>query len=488
MTAEKAKQVDSSQKELPYAMTIDGDRVFSESVEAAINPANETIICRYPMASRAHLDRAVAAAKKAFPAWRDRPLSDRQRMVSALGDLIEQNKEAFLQLLTREQGKARAGAEWEIGGSIYWCREIAKQSLPDEVVVDQGDEKIVTRRTPIGVIGGITPWNFPLLLAIWKIAPALVTGNTMVLKPSPFTPLCTLWFGELAQAVLPPGVLNIISGGNELGQWLTEHPDIGKIAFTGSTATGRKVMQSAATNLKRLTLELGGNDPAIVLPDVDPKTIAKDLFWASFANSAQFCVASKRLYVHEAIYDAVARELVEYAKTVAMGDGSQAGIELGPLQNKMQYDKVRNLLDDCRRQGQRFLSGDGPLRSPGYFVPVTLIDNPPEDARCVTEEAFGPVLPLLKWSDVDDVVARANNSAYGLAASVWGKDLAQAEKIAAQLEAGTVWINQIHVFSPGIAFGGHKQSGLGIENSLHGLAEYTNSKTFIRKPLGASSA
>lgn len=465
----------------PYALTINGQRVFAAETAQAINPATEEPICEFPLASREQLEAAVAAAKDVFPAWSQTAITERQQMVSKLGDLIEQNQAAFVKLLITEQGKGRAAAEWEIGGSIHWLREVAKQRLEPEVIRRDGDNEIVTHHTPIGVIGGITPWNFPLLLAVWKIAPALVAGNTMVLKPSPFTPLCTLWFGELAQEVLPPGVLNIVSGGNELGQWITEHPDIGKISFTGSTATGRRVMQSAAVNLKRLTLELGGNDAAIVLPDVDPKAIAKDLFWASFANSAQFCVACKRLYIHEDVYDEVARELVAYAKTVTVGNGLEA--ELGPLQNRMQYEKVSALLKDSREAGLKFLLGGEPTQQPGYFIPVTLIDNPPEDARCVVEEAFGPVLPLLKYRDIDDVVARANNTEYGLAGSVWGKDVAKAEAIARRLQTGTVWINHVHVFGPDIAFGGHKQSGVGIENSLHGLAEYTNVQTVMRKAM-----
>ena len=468
---------------VPYAMTINGKRVESAQTEVAINPATEQEICRFPMASRDDLEAAVAAAHAAFPSWAATAMEERQRLVTALGDIIERNFEAFVKLLCTEQGKSRAAAEWEIGGSVHWCREIAKQRLDDEIVDEGSDDAVVTRYTPIGVIAGITPWNFPLLLAIWKIAPALVAGNTLVLKPSPYTPLCTLWFGELAQDVLPPGVLNIISGGNELGQWLTEHPQIGKIAFTGSTATGKKVMQSAASNLKRLTLELGGNDAAIVLPDVDPRKIAKDLFWASFANSAQFCVACKRLYIHEEIYDEVATALVAYAKSVTMGEWTGAYVELGPLQNRMQYEKVRDLLDDSRAQGHKFLLGGEVPDQPGYFIPVTLIDNPPEDARCVTEEAFGPVLPLLKWRDIDDVIERANRSNYGLAGSVWSRDTDMAQRIAARLETGTVWINQIHVFSPHVAFGGHKQSGLGIENSLHGLAEYANLQTIRSRPL-----
>ena len=470
-------------KQSPYVLSIEGRRVAADETAQAINPATEQPICDYPLASREQLEDAVAAASRAFPAWAATPIGERQQMVSKLADLIEQRYEAFVRLLTTEQGKGRAGAEWEIGGSIYWLREIAKQSLEEEVVKRDGDDEIVTRFTPIGVIGAITPWNFPLLLAVWKIAPALVSGNTMVLKPSPYTPLCTLWFGELAQQVLPPGVLNVLSGGNELGQWITEHPAIGKISFTGSTATGRRVMQSAASNLKRLTLELGGNDPAIVLPDVDAKAIAKDLFWASFANSAQFCVACKRLYVHEDVYDDVARELVAYAKTVKVGNGLEADTQLGPLQNRMQYDKVSDLLRHSREAGLRFLLGGTPEQQPGYFIPVTLVDNPPEDSRVVVEEAFGPVLPLLKYRDIDDVIARANDTPYGLAASVWGKDVAQAEAIARRIQAGTVWINQVHVFAPNIAFGGHKQSGLGIENSLHGLAEYCNLQTVMRKGL-----
>lgn len=466
-----------------YRMTIGGRLVDAERHFEALNPATEEVIATVPDASRVQLDAAVAAAKRAFPAWSARPIADRQAYVAKIGDAIEANGEALMRLLTREQGKARAGAEWEIGGSAIWCREIATQSLDVHIAEKTDTRTVETRRVPLGVVGGITPWNFPLLLAIWKIAPALVAGNTMVLKPSPYTPLCTLKLGELLCDVLPAGVLNIVSGGNELGVWITQHPDIRKISFTGSTATGRKIMESASGNLKRITLELGGNDPAIVLPDVDPKPLAKELFWAAFQNSAQFCVAAKRLYIHEDVYDELSKELVDYAATVKVGDGSQQGTELGPIQNKMQYDKLKDLLADAKASGLNFLSGGELPEGPGYFVPVTIIDNPPEDSRVVAEEAFGPVLPLLKFSDIDEVVARANDTEYGLAASVWGKDVAQARAIAERIEAGTVWINEIHSFSPHIAFGGHKQSGIGIENALEGLSEYTNSQTIVTNSL-----
>ncbi|HJT40278.1 MAG TPA: aldehyde dehydrogenase family protein [Sphingobium sp.] len=463
-----------------YTMTIDGVAADSPARIEAINPATEEVIATVPDASREQLETAVAAAKAAFPAWSARPLAERQALVAKIGDVIQANAESFMRLLTLEQGKARAGAEWEIGGSAVWCQEIAKQELPVHVAESSDSRTVETRRVPLGVIGAITPWNFPVLLAIWKIAPALVAGNTMVLKPSPFTPLCTLKLGELVRDILPAGVLNIVSGGNDLGAWITQHPDVRKISFTGSTATGRKIMESASGNLKRITLELGGNDPAIVLPDVDVEETAKKLFWAAFQNSAQFCVAAKRLYIHADIYDALSDALVAYAKTVKVGDGLEQGTDLGPIQNRMQFDKLKQLLDGAREQGLKFLvGGDIPDDQIGFFVPVTIIDNPPEDSAVVVEEAFGPVLPLLKFDNVDDVVARANDSEFGLAASVWSRDADKARAIAERIESGTVWINEIHSFSPHVAFGGHKQSGIGIENSIDGLCEYTNAQTIV---------
>ena len=465
-----------------YTMTIDGVAASADGMIDAINPATEEVIARFPDAGRDQLEMAVRAAKAAFPAWAARPAAERRALVARIGDEIEARAEDLMRLLTLEQGKPRAGAEWEIGGSIIWCREIATQELPIHRTEDAGGRVVETRRVPLGVVGGITPWNFPVLLAIWKIAPALAAGNTMVLKPSPWTSLCTLKLGELLRDILPAGVLNVVSGGNELGVWITSHPDIRKISFTGSTATGREIMKSAAGNLKRITLELGGNDPAGVLPDVDVKATAEELFWAAFQNSGQFCVAAKRLYIHEEIYDELAKELVDYAKGVVVGDGSQQGTRLGPIQNRMQFEKLKDLLADAKRSGAKFLLGGEPVEGKGYFVPVTIIDNPPEDSRVVVEEAFGPVLPLLKYKDMDDVIARANNTDYGLAASVWGRDLAGARHIAERIEAGTIWVNEVHTFSPHVAFGGHKQSGIGIENALDGLAEYTNSQTLVINP------
>jgi acyl-CoA reductase-like NAD-dependent aldehyde dehydrogenase len=466
-----------------YSMTINGEGAFNEATIAVVNPATEQVIGHVPDASLAQLEAAVEAAKAAFPAWSMRPIEERQAMIAAIGEHMLRHKSGLSRLFTAEQGRPLGGAEWEIEVCAQWCEALAGVTLPVELVEDSDTRRVEIHHRPIGVVGAITPWNAPLLMAIWKIAPALLAGNTVVLKPSPYTPLSTLKLGELLRDVLPAGVLNIVSGGNDLGQWITSHPDIGKVSFTGSTATGKRVMESAAQTLKRVTLELGGNDAAIVLPDVDPKTIAPQLFWGAFFNSAQVCVAIKRLYVHADIYDAVAHELVEFAKTVALGDGSLQGVDLGPVQNAMQYEKLKQLLDDARAAGQTFLIGGEVSEGPGYFIPITIVDNPPETSRVVTEEAFGPVLPLLKYDDINDVIGRANDSEAGLGGSVWSNDLEQARAIAAQLQTGTVWINEMFAFLPNAPFGGHKQSGVGVEHGMAGLLEFTNSQTITSRKL-----
>ncbi|MDF3281145.1 aldehyde dehydrogenase family protein [Gordonia sp. N1V] len=468
----------SAPTDVKYANIINGERVGSDATAPVYNPATGQVIADVPVASPEDLDRAVEAARAAFPAWSARPIAERQAIVSAIGDRLEEHAEEFMALLTSEQGKPRAMAEWEVYGSIAWFREIAKQELPEEVLEDTPERKVMSRHTPLGVVGAIVPWNFPILLAVWKIAPALVSGCTIIVKPSPFTPLCDLRLTEIVQDLVPAGVFSALSGDDELGKWMTSHPGIAKIAFTGSTETGRHVMASAAHTLKRVTLELGGNDPAIVLPDVDPKKVAPQIFWAAFQNNAQFCNAAKRVYIHDDVYDAVRDELVEYAKTVVVGDGANADTQLGPIQNKPQLEKVTEYFDDCKANGYTFaLGGEIDNEAEGWFVPVTLVDNPPEKSRLVAEEPFGPILPLLKWNDEADVIARANDTVWGLGATVWGDDLEAVERIGRQIEAGTVWLNEVHQYSPHQVFGGHKQSGIGAENSLHGLAEYTNHQT-----------
>lgn len=472
-----------------FAMTIDGRPTLSPTTEPVFNPATREILAAVPSASREQLDAAVAAARAAFPHWAATDLARRQAAVSSIGDRLEARSEEFIALLTAEVGKPRAAAELEVYSSIAWFREVAKQALPDEIIEDTDEHRVISRHTPLGVVAAIVPWNFPILLAAWKIAPALVAGNTVIVKPSPFSPLSDLKLVETVQDLLPPGVLSAVSGGDDLGRWMTDHEHISKVAFTGSTETGRSVMRSAARTMKRITLELGGNDPAVVLGDVDPQKIAPQLFWAAFQNSGQFCLSAKRMYIHDSVYDAVRDAMVAYAETVVVGDPANPETQIGPVQNAPQYEKVTEYFDDCRAHGYTFAVGghiDPDTR--GWFVPVTLVDNPPDDSRLVTEEPFGPILPLLRWSEEVDVIRRANDTVWGLGASVWGEDLDAIQRIGSQLEAGTVWLNEIFQFSPDQVVAGHKQSGIGAESGLPGLAEYTNHQTItLNKIPGAVS-
>jgi len=467
----------------PYTMTIDGRPVTADATFEVFNPASDAVLARAPEATRDQLQTAIAAARRAQPAWAALTWDERAGYLARYADALDANKEELATLLTLEQGKPRHSmATSEVKASIFWIREIAKLRLDPEVLEDTAEHVVQARHVPLGVVGGITPWNFPVLLGLWKVAPCLLTGNTMVLKPSPYTPLCTLRFGEIARDILPPGTLNVVSGGNDLGQWMTEDPGIDKISFTGSIATGKKVMATASSNLKRVTLELGGNDAAIVLPDADYKAIIPTLFWAAFGNSGQWCIAIKRLFVHADIYSEFLAEFVAYARTVKVGDGMDPKTDLGPIQNKMQYGKLLDLFRDIKEKGYAVpLGGTIDESLPGNFVPVTIVDNPPDSSRIVREEPFGPVLPILSWKSDDEVVARANDTHFGLAGSVWGQDRERAIRIAERLESGTVWVNEIHIHGVLIPFGGHKQSGMGVENGIDGLAEFTNIKTYMFK-------
>ena len=462
-----------------YSMTIDGAGVAGPNTFKVLNPATEQPIGSAPDCAEAQLDEAVAAARRAFPVWAKTPIQARREALLALAAKIGEHADALSRLLTSEQGKPHADALNDVMGGALWLQGASTLDLPVVVNEDSAERRSETRRVPLGVVGAIAPWNFPVVLAMFKLGPALLAGNTVVLKPSPFTPLTTLKIGELAREVLPPGVLNVISGGDALGPWMTAHPGIDKISFTGSTATGRKVMASAATNLKRVTLELGGNDAAIILPDVDVEATAEKLFWAAFGNNGQICIATKRMYVHKDVYEPLKAALVAYAATVKTGDGSEQGVRLGPIQNHQQYRRVLDLIADAKAKGYTFLMGGETLETPGYFVPITILDNPPEDARIVQEEQFGPVLPLLKFDDIDEAVARANASDYGLGGSVWSADENAALAVAERLQSGTVWVNETQHLTPFASFGGHKQSGVGVENGLEGLAEYTNPQTIV---------
>jgi acyl-CoA reductase-like NAD-dependent aldehyde dehydrogenase len=456
------------------SVTIDGEQVSTSSRLEVINPATAQVFVSVPDVGSAELDRAAAAAHRAAASWRALPLPERQGYVLKLADVIREHLDELALLVTLEQGKPVAKARGEINSGLMYTERYATMALPIEVVRDDESERIEVHRVPLGVVGAITAWNYPLLLAIWKIAPALVAGNTVIVKPSPYTPVATLRLGELAQLVLPPGVLQVLSGGDELGRALTTHPLINKISFTGSERTGKAIMASSAATLKRLTLELGGNDAGIVLDDVDPAVIAADLYWGGLSNCGQVCAGLKRLYVPEKLAPEIEQALAAVAATVVVGDGTHSDVVMGPIQNKMQYDRVVGLLAAAQPDGaDAYLRGDAP-DGPGYFQPVVLVRNATDDMALVAEEQFGPVLPILTYRDVDEAVARANASDLGLGASVWSSDEARGVAVAARLEAGTVWVNQHPMLSPDTPFGGVKQSGLGVESSLHGLLGYTD--------------
>ncbi len=457
-----------------YKNLIDGEMVDNGEWLEVLNPANEQVVGRVPAAGKDELDRAVAAARRAFKSWKKTSHEERQQVIQGIAAAIKENADELFRLLTTEQGKPHAQAQQEIYGAAGLAAAQSTLTLDDVVNQDDDTRLSRTRRVPVGVVGGIVPWNFPIMMAIQKIVPALVAGCTIVLKPSPFTPLTTLRIAELIKDVVPAGTVNIITGEDTLGPLITGHPDIDKITFTGSTATGKKIMEGAAGDLKRITLELGGNDASIVLPDADVEKVAEQLFWSSFSNAGQVCIAAKRIYIHEDIYDDLSKAIADYAKTVVVGDGSQQGTGVGPIQNKKQYERVLELIQDAKDNGYKFLTGgDKDPSGTGYYVPITILDNPPEDARIVAEEQFGPVMPLMKFGSVDEVIERANNSEYGLAGAVWTKDTDKGVEIAEQLETGTVWINEFMQLSPFAPFGGHKQSGFGAEYGIDGLKEFT---------------
>ncbi len=459
-------------------LIVDGRPLETRDSFAVIDPATGEEFARCPLARLEHLDQAVAAARAAFPAWAATPLDERAQAVSAIADAIEANKEELARLLSAEQGKTiHGGAAGEIAGALSWTRATAKLRPLVETVRDDETALVEVHRKPLGVVGSIAPWNHPIMIAAWHIMPALIAGNTVIIKPSSNTPLGTLRLVEIANAHLPPGVLNALAGEGGLGRAMAEHSSIDKIVFTGSTPTGRSIMASGAANLKRLTLELGGNDAAIVLPDADVDAIAPKIFAKSFGNSGQTCAALKRLYVHESLHDALADRLAAMAKAAILGPGNDPATQFGPVQNKAQFDFVRELAEDARGRGGKFLAGGEPLDRPGYFFPLSVVVDVSDGHRIVDEEQFGPILPIIRYSDPEDALARANASENGLGGSVWSSDLAAATALAQRLECGTAWVNDHSTISPDAPFGGAKQSGIGTEFGLHGLDEYMQLQT-----------
>ncbi|KAI4925737.1 uncharacterized protein J4E92_006473 [Alternaria infectoria] len=453
---------------------VDGKQRGSDNIHHGINPATGQQLWDVPIASEQDLNDAVAAAKKAFPAWRDTPIEKRKELLNKVAESYQQHTDDFVNLLCKESGKPRKFAAIEVGAVAGFIGHHLTLDVPSEKVEDE-EKTIYTEYSPLGVCGAICPWNFPLVLSTGKIAPALMTGNCMIVKPSPFTPYTALKFVELAQEILPAGVLQVVGGNNELGVQMCLHPDIAKISFTGSIATGKKVMETSAKTLKRVTLELGGNDASIILPDVDIKKTAPEVVMGAFQNSGQVCVATKRIYIHESIYKEFLEEMVNFTKSIKIGNPDDGDNLLGPVQNQMQYERVKGFFEDSKAKGYKFAAGQPDVSTgKGYFIQPTIIDNPPNDSRIIQEEPFGPIVPTQPWSDLDEVVARANNTNTGLGACVWGKDVEKACKVARRLEAGSVFVNSWEKPTPQAIFGGHKESGIGGEWGKTGLLAYCN--------------
>ena len=456
-----------------FTHTIDGVAQSSQQSFDVINPATAAVFAQCPSLSRDQLDRTVRAARTAFSTWSKLSSAARRQHIANFAHGLAAKIEAIAPVLTREQGKPLGQAKWEIGGAVHELEEMCKMDLPYQLIRDDGKHRVELIYHPIGVVGAITPWNFPIILAAHKIAHGLYAGNTMILKPSPYTPLATLLMGEVARTALPRGVLNVVAGGNEVGQWMTEHEGIDRISFTGSVPTGKKVMASASSTLKRVTLELGGNDPAIVLDDADLAAITPNLFRGAFLNAGQICMAVKRIYAPEKLYEPLVEGLAKLAQSHRVGDGFEDGVEMGPLQNKMQFDKVNAILEDTKKHsGVRIAAGGHTLNRPGYFIAPTVVAAPHDDMRLVREEQFGPVVPVMKYQELDEAVRRANDTRFGLCASVWTTNLPKGAEVAKRIEAGTVWVNH-HVGSEAdMPFGGFKESGVGRELGAMGLASY----------------
>ncbi len=451
-------------------MLIDGKAVSTPNSIDIINPATGHVFASAPDATRADLNRAVAAARTAFPLWTAHSFDQRREIVHRIAQRLRERADSIAAILTAEQGKPLRDALGEVNRAADHIEALTLLDIFNKILREDARERVEIRYRPLGVVGAITPWNVPVMLAMVKIAQALYTGNTIVLKPSPFTPLSTLAIGEAIADIVPPGTVNILSGGNDLGAWITSHPDIDKISFTGSVATGRRVLESAAQTFKRVTLELGGNDPAIVLPDADIESTADGIARSAFANCGQVCMAIKRVYVHADIHDALVVALAKRARAIRVGPGTDPDTQMGPIQNRMQYEKVVALIRDLAPD--HIVTGGTILDGEGYFITPTIVTGLPDDASLVCDEQFGPILPILRYEDIDDAIRRANATEFGLGSSVWTSDIAKGNQVAQQFEAGLSWVNRHGGNGRDVPFGGAKYSGYGREQGVVGMQSY----------------
>ncbi|NWN91161.1 aldehyde dehydrogenase family protein [Marinobacter adhaerens] len=465
-----------------YRNTVNGSLAEPVSSHEAYNPATGQLLGIAPESDEQDVDRAVEAAAIAQKSWAERSDQQRRDSIHEVARILEENAGYLSELITREQGKPLSGpgSIFEMQACVGWTQVPASLELEPEVVYEDDERKDTLHRVPLGVVAAIAPWNWPLMIAIWQIIPAIRMGNTVVLKPSEYTPIATLEMVRLINQALPAGVLNTVTGDGRIGSKLTHHPDISKIMFTGSETTGRRIIEASASSLSPITLELGGNDAAIVMPGTNIKNIATDLFWGAFLNMGQTCACIKRLYVHEDDYETVMTELSAIASEMKVGDGMDKSVTIGPLQNKMQFEKVRELVSDAKTSGCDIREfGEPPEK--GYFMPVTLVGDIRDGQRLVDEEQFGPALPIIRYRDPEDAIESANRLEAGLGASLWADNPAEVAELAMQLEAGTVWINQHGAIHPMVPFGGNKASGYGVEFGLEGLKAVTQSRVISIK-------
>lgn len=447
-----------------------------------VNPATGGVFAQAPACSPEQLDAAVRAADKAFRTWQSDEAYRRERL-GAAADALDAHAEQIGKVLTAEQGKPLAEAVGDVHRSADWFRYYQNLELTPEFQQETDDGYVEVVRRPLGVVAGIVPWNQPMLLAAWKAAPALRAGNTIILKPSPYTPLTALTMADVLKSVFPPGVFTVLTGPSPLGDKLAAHPLVRKISFTGSTEIGKCVAAAAAPDLKRVTLELGGNDAAIVLEDADPAAIAGDLFWAAFKNNGQMCALIKRLYVPARRLNDYVEAIAEVARTVRVGNGMTDGVQLGPLTTAAQLAWIKELAGESLARGAVPAAGGNAIDGKGYFFEPTVLTNVTDGDRIVDEEQFGPILPIVAYRDEDDAIARANASNYGLGGSVWGTDIDHALTVARRLDSGQASVNNhTRGIRPHLPFGGFKWSGIGVENGRWGYEAYTQLQTIAAPP------
>jgi phenylacetaldehyde dehydrogenase len=474
-------------------LLIDGEWVDSASGKTfeSYNPATGEVLANVAEGDKEDIDRAVKAARRAFEGpWSKLNPSERGRIVHRLGDLVAEHSEELAELESLDNGKPKAvaqAADMALAADLFWymagwATKLNGGTINPSIPYLPGAEfHAYTTREPIGVVGQIIPWNFPLLMAAWKIGPALATGNTVVLKTAEQTPLSALRLADLAlEAGVPPGVLNVVSGyGETAGAALAAHEDVNKIAFTGSTEVGKLIVKAATGNLKRVSLELGGKSPNIIFDDADIEAAIAGAAQGIFFNQGEVCSAGSRLYVQNEHYDQVVEGISEAARNIKIGNGLDPDTDMGPLVSQEQFDRVTGYMAKGRDEGSRATVGGNAIEGPGWFVePTVLVDAKPNHA-IIREEIFGPVIAAMPFSDIDDLARQANDSHYGLAAGIWTSDISRAHKLAKRIQAGTVHVNTYHVFSAELPFGGFKQSGWGREMGAEVLNNYLETKTTI---------